>query len=433
MLDLVKSIIKRSSWSYYVLFFNLFTGLLHTGLLTRSLGLNDFGKYHTILAVSSIFMSLFAFTGSEAIIPYATKFKKNSDVSNLVRMLKSTISLLYFFSLLGFLIFVVFLLVRPSLAGIDYDEIYVGIIIGLTGIFGANIYSYINIMRVFDNYSFYFKQAVIFDSLRVAIVIALYFFDLSLSFYVTFLLIRQIAQMLVFDYFSRDIVSTFIGYRLKSFYTTKFKINSLEKNFFTFNFFTTKIRSLNLHLDKLLLSFFSGNPSVVGLFTASKKIMEVAELSFSNLITAIIPQIASDYFENRKKLLKNLLVQTSLVCLMGVPMICFFMFFIDKIIVLWMGEDFLPAASLTRIMLLAVLVKIIFFVISYFPISIGDAKSKFVATLTSFFATFGTIFLFYDSFSIYSFGYGILAGTISYSIIILMYSIKILVQKKEEY
>ena len=423
---LVKSIIKNSSWSYYVLILNIFTGILHTGFLTRALGVIDFGKYHALLAFGAIVMGVFSFLGSEALIPYATKYKKNGDNKNLLRTIKGTISLIYLSTVIGFIFFLVVLYIKPQWAGLTENEIILGVLVGFTSITGANIYSYMNILRVFENYSIYLKQALIFDSFKVMIAVTLYYFNFGLIYYVTALLIRQVLQTLYYDYYTRKTIGEYLGNHLSNLFTKQLSFNSEEKRFFTFNFFSANLRTISLQLDKVLISILLNSTSAVGLYVAAKRIMEMTELAFSNLSTAIIPQLASDFYSDKKKLTKNIIIQTGLIMILGIPVIGFVLLFTENIIVLWMGNEFLAAVPIARIVLIAVLFKVFFFVLSYMPSAVGDAKAKLLGLSFGLVCSLTIIFSTYEALGIMSFAFSVLGSVVSFSIFMGMYSIKML-------
>jgi len=426
MFDLVKSTIKKSSWSYYVLILNIITGFMHTGLLTRALGPQEYGRYHVILAVGAIIMGISSFLGSEALIPYATKYKKNGDDKNLIRTIKSTISLIYLTTIIGCLFFIIIIYIKPQLAGVIGDEIILSVLIGCTGIAGANIYSYMNILRVFENYSIYLRQALIFDTFKVIIAATLYYLNFGLIYYVAGLLIRQILQALYYDYHTRKAIEKHIGSPLKTLLTNEVVINSEEKKFFTFNFFNSKLRTLSLHLDKVLINLLLNNTAAVGLYAAAKQIMQMTELAFSNLSTAIIPQIASDYFSNKKNLKKNIIIQTGIIAIIGLPVIGFVMFFVGDIIKLWMGADFLAAVPIVRIVLISVIIRVIFFVINEIPSSTGDAKVKLIGSIFGLITSLTIILTTYIHLGILSFAYGMVGGLTVSSVIMLFYSMRII-------
>ena len=430
MYKLVKSTIIKSSWSYYVLVLNVITGIIHTGLLARALGPGEYGKYHVILSFCALTMGTFSFLASEALIPYATKYRNNGDNENLVRTIKSTITLTYLTSIFGFILFIIILFIVPKWSGISEGEIIFGVLVGFTGIAGANIYSYMNILRVFENFSIYFKQALIFDSFKILIVSTLYYFNFGLMYYIIGLLIRQIFQSIYYDYYTRKIVGQHLGHPVNNLFTKKIIVNREEKRFFSFNFLSAKIRTLSLHLDKVLVNILLNNPSVVGLYSAAKRIMQIAELSFSNLSTAIIPQLASDFIDNKKYFIKNILIQTGLVCLVGFPIIGIIMLFIEDIITLWMGDAFVNAAPITQIMLLTVLIKVFPFVITYLPSAVGDAKAKFIGLTVGLICYLVIILFSYNVWGVMSFAYALFGSTLSYSLVMFLYSIKIINQNR---
>jgi len=172
------------------------------------------------------------------------------------------------------------------------------------------------------------------------------------------------------------------------------------------------------------------NPSVVGLYSAAKRIMQIAELSFSNLSTAIIPQLASDFIDNKKYFIKNILIQTGLVCLVGFPIIGIIMLFIEDIITLWMGDAFVNAAPITQIMLLTVLIKVFSFVITYLPSAVGDAKAKFIGLTVGLICYLIIILFSYNVWGVMSFAYALFGSTLSYSLVMFLYSIKIINQNR---
>jgi len=427
---LVKSTIIKSSWSYYVLVLNVITGIIHTGFLARALGPEEYGQYHVILAFSGITMGIFSFLGSEALIPYATKYRNNGDNENLVRTIKSTITLTYLTAILGFILFIIILFIVPEWSGISESEIIFGVLVGFTGIAGANIYSYMNILRVFEDFSIYFKQALVFDSFKVLIATTLYYFNFGLIYYIIGLLIRQIFQSLFYDHYTRKIVGRHIGVPINNLFTKRIIINKDEKRFFSFNFFSAKIRTLSLNLDKVLINILLNNPSVVGLYSAAKRIMQIAELSFSNLSTAIMPQLASDFIDNKKYFIKNILIQTGLVCLVGLPIIGITLLFLENIINCWMGEEFVNAVPIAQVMLLTVLIKVFSFVITYLPSAAGDAKAKFIGLIVSFICYLIIIIFTYNIWGIMSFAYALFVSTLSFSLVMLLNSIKIIKQNK---
>ena len=283
-----------------------------------------------------------------------------------------------------------------------------------------------NILRVFENFSIYFKQALIFDTFKVLIAATLYYFHFGLIYYVTAILIRQVFQTLYYDFHTRRMISIHLGYNIKSLLTKRLIINAEEKSYFYFNFFSTQLRSFSLHFDKVLINILLKSTSVVGLFAIAKQISQLSELAFSNLSTAIIPQMASDFFSDKKNLKKNIFIQTGLIMVIGFPIIGSMLLFTDNIIVLWTGAEYLSAAPIVRILLIGVLIRITFYVINQLPASIGNAKVKFLGGFFGLICWLSIILLSYKEFGVLSFAYGMVGGTIGSSSLMLFYSIKII-------
>jgi O-antigen/teichoic acid export membrane protein len=269
--SLVKSIIKNSSWSYYVLGFNLITGVLHTGLLARALGVSDYGKYHLIIAFCSLAIGVFGFYGSEALIPFVTKYKTNGNSKNLLRVVNSIISLIYLVSVFGFILFIIIIYYNPELSGLLKNEIMFGILIGMTIVVGSNYYSYLNIMRIFGNFSTHFYQAVIFDTFKVGLALCMYFFNYGLLFYIWGMLIRQILQTIIVDYYARKAIGRAIGFVPHWLFTKKINFFKEEKKYFILNLINSNIKNISLHFDKVLINYLFVNDALVGFYVAAKK------------------------------------------------------------------------------------------------------------------------------------------------------------------
>lgn len=330
-------------------------GLLRTSILTKGLGLEQFGIFLIIISFVSIFFLFFGLRVGDIL------YRVYSNESLLIKFKSENLFCLSFLLaiLQGFIIFSIGSISFPFLIDIFYEENeslikyidlykFVLILLPLESF-------YTPILRLKNKYGLILKPQVfsVFVSV-VALSIIYFFYDLNVYNALSIYLVATALQM---------IIPSFFVFRLflNSFNLTSFKkdfanigllISQVKKTFFD----TTFSNYLKIFFnpgDLFLLGILS-SPSAVGIYGLAKTISSPISSLGALLQTVYTPEVTRLKSKNNFKQIVNLVKYNFIIFLSSILIGSLLMiFFGQSIIEIFSKSEFFESASVSIVLIIA--------------------------------------------------------------------------------
>tara|TARA_B100001248_G_C27394710_1_gene464711 strand:+ start:2855 stop:4180 length:1326 start_codon:yes stop_codon:yes gene_type:complete len=378
----LRSLLNKSSWTYLSLPFTIVFGLINTGILTRALGVENFGLLSVIIAITGFISGVFNTLSSEAITTFVTpEIKRNKKYAS--ELIKKFFSLQVISGLLtSFTIFIFsgFLL---ELLGLEEENKKILFIHSLSPIFGLALWNIISILRIFDKYSYSFFQSISFSIVKACVFVFIYLKNGDIINFIYSLLFLEITQVLVLTFITKKVLFQ-QGIDLGKILSWPVGFDTEIKSFLFYNLGRSMFRSIGLHADVIILSVLSASTYTVGLYKGARKIQEVLMMSMKGFESVLYPEYTKIYHQKGVRKLKELVfVISALFIVSGILICCLAYLFSDWIIQLILGSSYEQSISIFRLLLVHSLIVFSMMALISIPRIFGESKTNFLASLVN--------------------------------------------------
>lgn len=330
--DIGRRVIKNSLANYTATAFDALTNLASLGLLSRYLGINDFGKYAFVVAFAAIFKVVSGMGVPSIVVREMARDKENAQ-----KIYASAFLLHIFLSLITVLLMVVSINLISSSEVIKSAATLCAAAVVLelfSKLFSAVFQAYEKM--VYDAYQTIFAQAI-----YVISIVCVVKFGYGLTGVFVALLITFAAECIFGFYLvSRKFVRLrFQGncgkwkYLLKESYPLGIK---------------AVLRKLNFRIDTLILAAMKGSAEVA-LFHGVYKMIQSLMFFAEGATRAIFPVFSRYSMTSKASLQQGYEKSFKFLILIGLPFGIFFSYFSTPVITLILGKAFVDATPVLQI------------------------------------------------------------------------------------
>lgn len=379
-------------------------GLITSMLVTRGLGPTGKGIYSLVLAAIGI-GAQFGNLGLHVSNTYFVAQNKRL----LGFLFKNTIVLSLLTGLLiTFFIYIVHLY-RPNIFGINtalFPIIFLGIIFSLLSLLLRNLMIGIQKIKV-NNYIELFTKVIV-----TSIIVILYFAD---KITVEYVLILVVLEFIIW--------SIYLGYKLNLYASPKGSISTkLFKKNFNYGFKAYIIGLLGylvIRSDVFLVNYYL-DKSNVGFYFTSVQLVDQIKVLGGIVASILMPKLSSvNSIKEKYRLNKEVIKYMSGILFV----ICLFAFILaEYIIYILFGEEFLPAVSSFRILLVAILFLSIESIMAQFLAATGLPKELIYYWILAFLINLSLNFYLIP---IYGENGAAFASLVAYLIMLLLVAMKV--------
>jgi O-antigen/teichoic acid export membrane protein len=406
----------------------LIFGVINTGILARSLGLDNYGLINIIIAITGFISGLFSAISSEALTSFITKELKNDKVY-VSELIKKFYTLQVFSGIFAFLVILVFSAPLSELLGIQKNSIKYLLLYGITPIFSSVLWVLISILRLFDRYSYYFYQTLSLGLIKTIFFILIYYLGGSLTHFIYALIILQLIQSLILSIITRKVLIN-EGFDVGKFYSFPTGFGQEIKNYLFYNFGKSIFRSIGLYADILILSALTTSTQTVGIYKGAKRIQEILLMSLKGIESVLFPEYSKIYSRNGIIGLRNITVLTLIFTLIVGFIIAFLGYiFSHEIIIIVLGHEYIESVNTLKLLIIHAAIIFISMSLISIPKVFGDAKPNFIMSVINVIVLISLSILFVPKYSINGLVVAIIIGSLISNLYIAFISSKLLNRK----
>ncbi len=355
-----RQLLGDSSWTYASTIINLGLQLAETVIIARFLTIDLYGVFILITAFPEAVLQLLDFRVREAMTKYLTEFIVREEKPQAVALIKLLWLLDTGTGLLAFLIVSLTVSLAATWLKLDASTMPLMIIYSLGLMIASFDSASGSILRVFNRFDWAFWLSSAGHIVRFALVLTAVIWGRSLEAIVWSRAIAELVMTGLLGAASLRLLHQHLWlYRHSGLRVLQNQMHEITRFIFHTNFAAT-FKMLTLKLDVLILGFF-WPASVVGIYKMAAKFSGLLLLVSDPLSVAILPNFTRQYATKGFQGLIKLSWRTSL---MIAPVAGLGILILGgatrPLIMLTVGESFLPAIGPLRIMLVGIIVNVIF-------------------------------------------------------------------------
>lgn len=332
---------KNSVYSFFSIFFRLFSNVILFWLIARYYGKEIFGQFTLAQTFASIFV-VFADFGFDMLL--ATEVPKNRD--NAVSIFSSFFPIKLFFTTIAFIGMILLIVLN------DYSQDVKTLIF---------VFSFYAIFTTITNFLFGFLkgheklqyETKVSFTVNFGTLVILLFFVLNKTNIITIAIIFAITR------FFGLLLTVYYTLRVQPNISFKIKLANYSKiinQVLIFGLFLI-FGNLYFQLDTILLSFYKGESSV-GIYQAVFRIVLLPLILPEVMINSILPVLSRNFNDNY--ITWNLLGKTlnKFLLILGIPFFLGSFFFAENIInLIYVGKEYALSIPVLKIFSLIILIR----------------------------------------------------------------------------
>lgn len=327
-----RRIIKNSLANYGATAFDALTNLVSLGLLSRYLGINDFGKYSFIVAFAAIFKVMSGMGVPAIVVREIAKEKENVQ-----KVYASAFLLHIFLSLITILVMTVSINLISSSAEVKIAATLCAVAVVLE--FFSKLFS--AIFQAYEKMEYDAFQTIFAQSVYIISIICVVKFGYGLTGVFIALILTFVSECIFgFSLVSRKFVRLRLKgncdhwkYLLKEAYPIGIKM---------------VLRKLNYRIDTLVLAAMKSSVEV-GLFHGVYKMIQSLMFLAEGATKAVFPLFSRYSATSKSSLQQGYEKSFKFLILMGLPFGIFFSYFSKPLITLVLGKAFVDATPVLQI------------------------------------------------------------------------------------
>jgi len=352
-----KLLLKNSFWVYFSNLFRVISIFIKALIITQFLGPEQYGEYLSIFAFIVTIQAFFNLNFGTIFIKFGTQFVVEKQEIKLISLFKLGIILALISWFISILVILVLTLFSISIIKIDthlsISVLYVSFCFGIVYI----DYLTESFLRVLNKFKFLATNSIICSSIDlIAILTFLHLFKPDLS---TFIAATATVKLLIGVFYNG---LNFIKIKKEFLFSFSQPIKTISnqykeiRNFTSSNYGGRLLKNLIEQSDVLILGYFS-TQTEVGIYGVGKRI-GYAILSFIDpLVNAIFPQLNKLIANKEYSTLVQMIRQFSKLSVIPILFIASTSFFFkEELVTLLFGNQYIEAAPVFFITLIAALI-----------------------------------------------------------------------------
>ncbi|MDF1867832.1 MAG: oligosaccharide flippase family protein [Saprospiraceae bacterium] len=373
-----KILFKNSSWVFLANITRVLLLFVRSIFLAKGLGVEVYGNYITILALIASIQSFFNLNFGTILIKFGAEYIARNDKNSLLALIKlsflsTTITLVISFFFISGLVFLIsdFFIKEP---GLEWFIIILAIANGL------QFFDYISqsFLRLYYKFKLNSIISIIMAVIEIGIVIiAVHIYHDDFPRFLLLVALGRLLSSLACNFFAFWEVKDY----LKGYQSISIKI--IEKDykliykFLTANYGSRLLKNIIEQGDVLLLSSLSSSTQV-GLYGVGKRLGYAVLSVVDPLVNAIFPQFSLLVAKKKYSELMGVIKQMSLILTLFSVLFLIVIYLIKlDLVVLVYGIEYIDAANIFFVVMLAALVAGSTFWNTSLLLSLGEVNYRF--------------------------------------------------------
>lgn len=365
-------VLSNAGWASAAAPITVGLGIVQIGMLARMLGPGGIGTLALFVATSGLFSSVFTLTSAETTVVYVTKALEEKDRLKADHLIRYCYFVDFSSSLVAFGCVVLSALVVPKLLNLDAGQGKLLVLYGLTLVFQSTYWVSHSLLRVADRFSWIFYQSVTHSVIKTVAVAWLFVSGATLA-EVVFALVGLTLLDGVGLYIFANMAMRRKGLRMTRQSTPLWRVPREVWGFQLLGHGRQLAKSMSRYLDLLMIGYIA-SPVQVGFYRAGKQISDQIKLPGQGFVNSLFPEYSRLYFSGDMDRLRRLVRRfVALTLVLGLLAGLALWFGAELIIRIILGDGFLPAKQVIRILMVSAVVLLVMSPVYSLPAAVGRA------------------------------------------------------------
>ncbi len=375
-------VVANAGWASASTPISIGLGIAQIGLLARMLGPEGIGAIALFSAVCALFGSVLKTVSAEPAMVYVTKALAEGDAARAGHIIRYFYLLDFLTSFVAFCVVALSALFLPRLLNLTPGLEWLQALFGLTLVFQSTYWISHALLRVSGRFSWTFYHSLAHSVIKTALVALLFVAKAGLP-EVIFLLVG----LSLLDGISLFLMAR-LALRRKGVQVIKqsvpwWHVPSEIWRFQILGHGRQLIKSVNRYVDTLMIGFI-GSPLQVGFYRAGKQITDQMQIPAQGFVASLFPEYSRLYFSGNIRQLRRLVRRfAGLFLVLGLLASLILWFGAEWIIRIILGEAFLPAKNVVRIVVVSAVVLLAMSPVYSLPAAVGQAGSAFRSVMAA--------------------------------------------------
>lgn len=365
-------VFTNAGWASAAIPINVGLGIVQTGLMARMLGPEGIGTIALFGAVCVLLGSVLKVASAEPAMTYVIQALTEGDDAQASHFIRYFYLLDFLTSLVAFSAVALSALFVPRLLNLAPGLEWLQALFGLTLVFQSTYWTSHALLRVADRFSWTFYHSVVHSVTKTALVALLFVAKAGLT-EVAFLLVGLSLLDGLSLYLMARLALRRKGLRHVRQSVPWWHVPGEIRRFQMLGYGRQLIKSMNRSADTLMIGYI-GSPLQVGFYRAGKQIADQAQLPVQGFLVSLFPEYSRLYFSGDIHRLRRLVGRFfSLFLGLGLLASLVLWFGAERIIRIILGDGFLPAKDVVRIVMISAVVRLVMSSIYPLPAAVGRA------------------------------------------------------------
>lgn len=375
-------VVVNAGWASTATPINITLGIIQTGLMARMLGPEGLGVIALFGAVCGLFGKVLKLTSAETAMVYVSKALAEGDNSEASHIIRYCYSLDFLTSFVAFSAVGVTSLFLPRLLNLPPGLEWLQILFGLSLVFQSTYWTSHALLRVANRFSWTFYASVAHSAIKTTLVALLFLGEARLT-PVVFLLVGLSLLDGTILYVLARIAIRQSGIDGAQDMKAWWRVSNEVWRFQWLGYSREIVKSMNRYMDTLAIGFI-GNPIQVGFYRAGKQITDQIQIPAQGFLASLFPEYSRLYFSGNMRQLRRLTGRFAATFLsIGLLASLVLWFGAEWIIRVILGEAFLPATDVVRILMVSGVILLIMSPVYSLPAAVGRAGPALTSVMAA--------------------------------------------------
>jgi|GEM_PF-3568769 len=365
-------VVANAGWASAATPVNVLLGIIQTGLLARTIGPEGIGALALFGAVCALSGSVLKFTSAESAMVYVTKALAEGDEVRASHLIRYFYLLDFLTSLVAFAAVALSALFLPRLLNLPPGMEWLQALFGLTLVFQSTYWTSHALLRVGGHFSWTFYESAAHSVIKTALITVFFIRRAGLVEVVCLLVALSLIDGLTLYILAAMAFRHQRGCQTKE-VRAWWRVPSEVWRFQILGYGRQVVKSMNRYVDTLMIGYIA-NPLQVGFYRSGKQIADQIQLPAQGFVASLFPEYSRLYYSGNVRQLRRL-VGRFVVLFLGVGFLAALAawFGAEWIIRIVLGEEFLPAQDVVRVLMVSGVVLLVMTPVYSLPAAVGRA------------------------------------------------------------
>jgi len=371
-------VLINAGWRTAAMPITMGLGVIQTGFLARIIGLEGFGILGLFIAVTELLSGLLNVSSAETLITFASKSLAKDDKHAVVGIIVYCYVFDFLTSCVAYGILILFPRKITDLFNIPSQYEQLLIIYALTVVLRSTFWDSDALLRLINKFSWLFYQGIIISVVRTSSLAVFIWSDVGLT-EVVWLYVAIFALDSISLGFLGLIALDQMGIHRSLVVQSGLRVSKNVWRFQLMVYGRGIVKSMNRYIDILLIGYLT-NPTNVGLYRVAKQLTNLYKTPMQGLASSLYPEFSRLWFAKNIKAMRRLAYRFTLAfTVIGLVAIILLSIFVDDLILLILGTEFLPARDAAFILFFSASLVVISIPLYTLPAAVGRAHPALYA------------------------------------------------------